>query len=281
MELREVFEPLVNFLKSLQKKDKDSASKEKAKERLQLVLLQDRASVSPDFFEMMKKEIIEVIKKYIEIDEESLEVQLTRGFEDGDEAGPALYANIPIKNIKPVAKKIEEKDDDELITEVINNENIVMEEIQNQPVQNADNNLQEANNNEINNVQIENNNANGDNVVLNSNENLVHDGAQKEMMNEVATEMNVEASQNVNDVEKDINKIAASAQIDLQEEQRIEQQVAERLEAIEKDANLEAMKDKINEVKDGMAETIQKVKKGAKDSIKKIKTKTQKKKIKE
>ena len=281
MELREVFEPLVNFLKSLQKKDKDSASKEKAKERLQLVLLQDRASVSPDFFEMMKKEIIEVIKKYIEIDEESLEVQLTRGFEDGDEAGPALYANIPIKNIKPVAKKIEEKDDDELITEVINNENIVMEEIQNQPDQNADNNVQEANNNEMNNVQIENNNANGDNVVLNSNENSVHDGVQKEMMNEVATEMNVEASENVNDVEKDINKIAASAQIDLQEEQRIEQQVAERLEAIEKDANLEAMKDKINEVKDGVAETIQKVKKGAKDSIKKIKTKTQKKKIKE
>ena len=57
---------------------------------------------------MMKKEIIEVIKKYIEIDEESLEVQLTRGCEDGDGTGPALYANIPIKNIKPVAKKVEE-----------------------------------------------------------------------------------------------------------------------------------------------------------------------------
>lgn len=108
MELKEVFEPVVKFLKNLQKKDKEATSKEKAKERLQLVLMQDRASVSPDFFEMMKKEIIEVIKKYIEIDEEALEVQLTRGFEDG-EGGPALYANIPIKNIKPVAKKIEEK----------------------------------------------------------------------------------------------------------------------------------------------------------------------------
>lgn len=109
MELREVFEPVVKFLKNLQKKDKEATSKEKAKERLQLVLMQDRASVSPDFFEMMKKEIIEVIKKYIEIDEEALEVQLTRGFEDGDGTGPALFANIPIKNIKPVAKKIEEK----------------------------------------------------------------------------------------------------------------------------------------------------------------------------
>lgn len=108
MELREVFEPIVNFIKNLQKKDKEATSKEKAKERLQLVLMQDRASVSPDFFEMMKKEIIDVIKKYIEIDEDALEVQLTRGFEDG-EGGPALFANIPIKNIKPVAKKLEEK----------------------------------------------------------------------------------------------------------------------------------------------------------------------------
>lgn len=105
MELKEVFEPIINFMKNFQKKDKD-ISKQAAKDRLKLVLMQDRASVSPDFFEMMKKEIIDVIKKYIEIDEESLEVQLTRGYEAGLE-GPALYANIPIKNIKPVASKVD------------------------------------------------------------------------------------------------------------------------------------------------------------------------------
>lgn len=106
MELKEVFEPIISFVKSFQKKEKD-ISKQAAKDRLKLVLMQDRASVSPDFFEMMKKEIIDVIKKYIEIDEESLEVQLTRGFEAGLE-GPALYANIPIKNIKPVASNGED-----------------------------------------------------------------------------------------------------------------------------------------------------------------------------
>ncbi len=130
MELKEVFEPLISFLKNLQKKEKETASKDKAKERLQLVLMQDRASVSPDFFEMMKKEIIEVIKKYIEIDEEALEVQLTRGFEDGDGTGPALYANIPIKNIKPVAKKVEEK---EMDTELIE-ENDAREELETVPL---------------------------------------------------------------------------------------------------------------------------------------------------
>ena len=98
MELKEVFEPVLSFIRKLQKKDNEIASKQAAKDRLKLVLMQDRASVSPDFFELMKQEIIDVIKKYIEIDEESLEVQLTRGIDAGLE-GPALYANIPIKNV--------------------------------------------------------------------------------------------------------------------------------------------------------------------------------------
>lgn len=115
MEIKEVFEPVLNFIKNLQKKDKEIASKQAAKDRLKLVLMQDRASVSPDFFEMMKQEIIDVIKKYIEIDEDALEVELTRGLEAGLE-GPALYANIPIKNVKPVAPKAEGNDEiDELL----------------------------------------------------------------------------------------------------------------------------------------------------------------------
>lgn len=115
MEIKEVFEPVLNFIKNLQKKDKEIASKQAAKDRLKLVLMQDRASVSPDFFEMMKQEIIDVIKKYIEIDEDALEVELTRGLEAGLE-GPALYANIPIKNVKPVAPKAEGDDEiDELL----------------------------------------------------------------------------------------------------------------------------------------------------------------------
>ncbi len=114
MEIKEFFEPVLNFIKNLQKKDKEPASKQAAKDRLKLVLMQDRASVSPDFFEMMKKEIIDVIKKYIEIDEEALEVEITRGLESGlDVEGPALCANIPIKNVKPIAPKKESEDNKE------------------------------------------------------------------------------------------------------------------------------------------------------------------------
>lgn len=116
MEIKEVFEPVLNFIRNLQKKDKEPASKQAAKDRLKLVLMQDRASVSPDFFDIMKKEIIDVIKKYIEIDEDALEVELTRGLEAGLE-GPALYANIPIKNVKPMAPKVDEDDGEDHITD--------------------------------------------------------------------------------------------------------------------------------------------------------------------
>lgn len=125
MELKEVFEPIINFIKGFQKKETEN-SKVKAKERLKLVLYQDRASVSPDYFEMMKKELVEVIKKYVDIDEELMEVELTRLFEDGLD-GPALVANIPIKNFKPVAKKVEEKKDEPVVVEEVIEESKVEE----------------------------------------------------------------------------------------------------------------------------------------------------------
>ena len=59
----------------------------------------------------MKQEIIDVIKKYIEIDEKEIDVRLTnKENEDGTNGAPALYANIPILNIKNDARKINKKD---------------------------------------------------------------------------------------------------------------------------------------------------------------------------
>lgn len=107
-----MFEKMINFFKGLQNKDKqETKSKDAAKERLHLVLMQDRANVSADFLELMKQEIIEVIKKYIEIDEKAIDVRLTnKANDDGTTGAPALYANIPIMNIKhEMNKKPEEE----------------------------------------------------------------------------------------------------------------------------------------------------------------------------
>lgn len=102
-----MFENIINFFKKIGKKDQiESNSRDTAKERLHLVLMQDRANVSADFLDMMRQEIIEVIKKYIDVDENDIDVRLTnRTNEDGTTGAPALYANIPIAGIKEEIKK--------------------------------------------------------------------------------------------------------------------------------------------------------------------------------
>ena len=107
-----MFENILNFFKKLGKNEnkETSGSKTKAKERLHLVLMQDRANVSADFLEMMKQEIIDVIKKYIEVEENEIDVRLTNEVkEDGTTGAPSLYANIPIVNIRNDMKKEEAK----------------------------------------------------------------------------------------------------------------------------------------------------------------------------
>lgn len=107
-----MFENIGHFFKRIVKEpQKELGSKDAAKERLHLVLMQDRANVSADFLELMKQEIIDVIKKYIVVDEEAIDVRLTnQSNEDGTNGAPSLYANIPIVNIKNdmMAEKIKD-----------------------------------------------------------------------------------------------------------------------------------------------------------------------------
>lgn len=110
-----MFENIINFFKRAGKKEEkretQENSKDAAKERLHLVLMQDRANVSADFLELMKQEIIDVIKKYIDVDEKEIDVRLTnQENEDGTNGAPALYANIPILNIKNEARKVKKED---------------------------------------------------------------------------------------------------------------------------------------------------------------------------
>ena len=77
-----------------------------AKDRLKLLLVSERADCSPEIMEMIKYVIIQVISKYMEIDTEGLDIQITKNTENGDQdASPTLYANIPIKGRKRTENK--------------------------------------------------------------------------------------------------------------------------------------------------------------------------------
>ncbi len=80
---------------------KKKSSGSVAKDRLKLLLVSDRASCSPEVMEMIKNDIIKVIAKYMEIDCEGLDIQITTTESDGGNGNvPALVANIPIKEVK-------------------------------------------------------------------------------------------------------------------------------------------------------------------------------------
>jgi len=78
----------------------NAGSRDIARERLRLVLIHDRASVSPNFLNTLKEELIRVIREYMEIDEESLVVDL-----ENEENSIALVANIPIRGFKRAANE--------------------------------------------------------------------------------------------------------------------------------------------------------------------------------
>lgn len=75
---------------------KEKNSKDDAKKRLQLVLLHDRTEIPFEKLNLMKKEIFEVVSRYIDIDMSSLEVNL----ENIEGGKVALVANIPINKRK-------------------------------------------------------------------------------------------------------------------------------------------------------------------------------------
>ncbi len=80
----------------------ENKSKNVAKERLRLVLVHDRASVSPQFLDTIKEDLIRVISKYMDIDQEALDVQLTT-----ENNSVALIANIPIRSVRRTDRKRE------------------------------------------------------------------------------------------------------------------------------------------------------------------------------
>ena len=75
------------------------SSKNVAKERLNLILIHDRADFAPELLGKIKEEILSVISKYVEIDDDEVDVKLTP-VDERERNSSALVASIPIKRLK-------------------------------------------------------------------------------------------------------------------------------------------------------------------------------------
>ena len=79
----------------------NKTSKNVAKERLKLVLVHDRVDCSPQLLNMIKDDILKVISNYAEIEEDGLEIKMSKTrSENGNGPIYALVANIPLRNLK-------------------------------------------------------------------------------------------------------------------------------------------------------------------------------------
>jgi cell division topological specificity factor len=82
---------VIDFLKRL---FGQSGSSSTAKERLRLVLMTDHLELAPEMVDAMKRDLVDVISRYVEVDRERIDVT----FEQQDRT-LAMLANIPILSV--------------------------------------------------------------------------------------------------------------------------------------------------------------------------------------
>ncbi len=89
-----LYNKIVGFFSNVEQKEADE-SKNVARNRLKLVLMQDRTNLNPYLLERMRGELIDLLSKYVEMDKEALDLNF-----ENDGESVALMLSIPVIRAK-------------------------------------------------------------------------------------------------------------------------------------------------------------------------------------
>ena len=108
-----ILKELCNRLLSLfkQTETKEENAKDVACNRLRVVLMQDRTNLTPELLQRMRKELVELLSKYVEMDKDALELNFDQ---EGDQM--ALMLSIPViraKDEEEIEKALAKADEKE------------------------------------------------------------------------------------------------------------------------------------------------------------------------
>lgn len=100
--MKDIFSDLYNkvlgFFRQTEKKEEETA-KDVACNRLKFVLMQDRTNLTPELMDRMRRELVDLLSKYVEMDKDALEL----GFEQ-EGTQMALMLSIPVVRAKEEAE---------------------------------------------------------------------------------------------------------------------------------------------------------------------------------
>lgn len=135
MILQNLYNKVLGFFRQTDaEQEQIESAKDTACNRLRVVLMQDRTNLTPELMERMRKEMVELLSKYVEMDKEALELNLEQ---DGDQV--ALMLSIPVirakdeEEIKEAlakedAEKADESSENPDDEDVSDDEDVVVEE---------------------------------------------------------------------------------------------------------------------------------------------------------
>lgn len=96
-----IFKELCNRILNLfkQTESEEINAKDVARNRLRVVLMQDRTNLTPELLQRMRRELVELLSKYVEMDKDALELNFDQ---EGNQM--ALMLSIPVIRAKDEAE---------------------------------------------------------------------------------------------------------------------------------------------------------------------------------